>query len=191
MILTPDNEYSVLLDSSVLVPMPLCELLLRLAEEPAFYRPLWSELILQEVGISLVRDLHLTETQRDRRLTFMRTYFPEALVSVPADLPSALSCMPDPDDRHVVAAAIRGKADAILTLNLKHFPKECLQQYDIAAISPDEFLIDQFHLNPEGVLDKIDAQAVAIGDDRSKVIARLKNWVQAPRFATLINSRTP
>jgi len=190
MILTPDNEYSVLLDSSVLVPMPLCELLLRLAEEPAFYRPLWSELILQEVGTSLVRDLHHTEAQRDRRLTFMRAYFPEALVSVPVDLPNSLSCVPDPNDRHVVAAAIRGKADAILTLNLKHFPKDCLDQYDIAAISPDEFLIDQFQLNPEGVLDKIDAQAVAIGDDRSQVIKRLKNWVQAPKFAALVNART-
>src|SRR5436190_23181510 len=106
MILTPDNEYSVLLDSSVLVPMPLCELLLRLAEEPAFYRPLWSELILQEVGTSLIRDLGHTETQRDRRLTVMRKYFPEALVSVPVDLPHSLSCMPDTNDRHVVAAAI-------------------------------------------------------------------------------------
>src|SRR5437016_10444388 len=131
MILTPDNEYAVLLDSSVLVPMPLCELLLRLAEEPAFYRPLWSEPILQEVGTALVNDLGHTEAQRDRRVKFMREHFREALVSVPPDLPSALSCIPDPDDRHVVAAAIRGKADAILTLNLRHFPKECLEQYDI------------------------------------------------------------
>jgi predicted nucleic acid-binding protein len=190
MILTPDNEYSVLLDSCVLIPMPLCELLLRLAEEPALYRPLWSDPILQEVGISLVRDLGLTEKQRDRRLRFMRTFFPEATVEVPDNLSDALVCIPDPNDRHVLAAAIRGKADAILTLNRRHFPETCLQQYDVERMSPDEFLVAQFHLNPEAVLDKLDAQASAIRNERSQVIARLKGLLQAPNFATLIEQRT-
>ncbi|PYX10986.1 MAG: hypothetical protein DMG88_00550 [Acidobacteria bacterium] len=190
MILTPDNEYAVLLDSSVLVPMPLCDLLLRLAEEPALYRPLWSEQILQEVGIALINCLHHTETQRDRRLAFMRGSFPEALVSVPADLPQAVSCIPDPGDRHVLAAAISGRADAILTLNQRDFPKECLEQWNIAGMSPDEFLEHQFHLSPEAVLDKIDAQASAIRNERRQVIERLKQRLQAPKFAALIESRT-
>jgi predicted nucleic acid-binding protein len=190
MILTPDNEYSVLLDSCVLIPMPLCELLLRLAEEPALYRPLWSETILHEVGISLVRDLGLTETQRDRRLRFMGNFFPEAIVEVPDNLSDALACIPDPNDRHVLAAAIRGKADAILTLNRRHFPEKCLRQYDVERMSPDEFLVAQFHLNPEAVLDKLDAQASAIRNERSQVIARLKGLLQAPKFATLIQQRT-
>jgi predicted nucleic acid-binding protein len=189
MILTPDNEYCVLLDSCVLIPMPLCELLLRLAEEPALYRPLWSEPILQEVGFSLVTDLGLTETQRDRRLRFMRSFFPEATVEVPDNLSDALSCIPDPNDRHVLAA-IRGKADAILTLNKRHFPKTCLQQYDVERMSPDDFLVAQFHLNPEAVLDKLDAQAAAIRNERAQVIARLKDLLQAPKFAALIEQRT-
>lgn len=50
MILTPDNEYAVVLDACVLVPMSLCDTLLRLAEEPAMYRPLWSDEILAEVS---------------------------------------------------------------------------------------------------------------------------------------------
>jgi hypothetical protein len=53
MILTQDNEYAALLDACVLVPMCLCDTLLRLAEEPAMYRPLWSNEILQEVGTAL------------------------------------------------------------------------------------------------------------------------------------------
>jgi predicted nucleic acid-binding protein len=169
--------------------MPLCELLLRLAEEPALYRPLWSEPILQEVGFSLVTDLGLTETQRDRRLRFMRSFFPEATVEVPDNLSDALSCIPDPNDRHVLAA-IRGKADAILTLNKRHFPKTCLQQYDVERMSPDDFLVAQFHLNPEAVLDKLDAQAAAIRNERAQVIARLKDLLQAPKFAALIEQRT-
>jgi hypothetical protein len=89
-----------------------------------------------------------------------------------------------------VLAAIRGKADAILTLNKRHFPKTCLQQYDVERMSPDDFLVAQFHLNPEAVLDKLDAQAAAIRNERAQVIARLKDLLQAPKFAALIEQRT-
>jgi predicted nucleic acid-binding protein len=171
MILTPDHEYTVLLDACVLVPMPLCETLLRLAEEPALYRPLWSNLILQEVGRTLER-MTLSPAQVERRLAAMRATFPEALVPVPDDLASALTCIPDPNDRHVLAAAIKGKADAILTLNERDFPLECLDQYEIDRMSPDEFLIHQYHLNPAAVLDKLDAQAVAIRETRAAVTQR-------------------
>jgi len=100
MILTPDNEYTVLLDACVLVPMPLCETLLRLAEEPALYRPLWSESILQEVGNALER-MKYNSKQVKRRLDAMRSTFPEAFVPLPNDLIQALTCIPDPKDRHV------------------------------------------------------------------------------------------
>lgn len=52
------------------------------------------------------------------------------------------------NDRHVVAAAIRGQAEAIITYNLKDFPDEALAQFGISAIHPDEFLSDMFELNP-------------------------------------------
>jgi hypothetical protein len=55
MILTPDNEYSVVLDACVLAPMPLCDTLLRLAEEPGLYRPLWGEEILREVSDTILK----------------------------------------------------------------------------------------------------------------------------------------
>lgn len=77
MILTPDNEYAVVLDACVLYPMPLCDTLLRLAEDPSLYRPLWSDQILEEVGYTLIKHGY-TEAQRDRRLDFMRQFFPEA-----------------------------------------------------------------------------------------------------------------
>ncbi len=58
MIFTPGNDYSAVLDACVLVPMALCDLLLRLAEEPAMYRPLWSEQILTEMAKALKTKLH-------------------------------------------------------------------------------------------------------------------------------------
>jgi predicted nucleic acid-binding protein len=189
MILTPDNEYTVLLDACVLAPMPLCDTLLRLAEEPAFYRPLWSETILQEVGSVLERWGH-TPAQRERRLGFMRLHFPEACVDVPAGLLEAFTCVPDPNDRHVLAAAVRGHANAIITLNERDFPEECLKQYDMYRQSPDEFLIHQFHLSPELVLEKIDAQAIAIRQSRRQVIKRLDELCQAPKFTALLRKRS-
>jgi predicted nucleic acid-binding protein len=185
MILTPDNEYTVLLDACVLVPMPLCETLLRLAEEPALYRPLWSDPILQEVGTALERMKYRPE-QVKRRLDAMRNTFPEAFIPIPDDLIQALTCIPDPKDRHVLAAAIRGKADAILTLNERDFPPECLAQYDIDRMTPDEFLIHQYHLNTGAVLDKLDAQAVAIRETREAVTRRFRERFQAPKFADLV-----
>ena len=104
MILTPENEYTVILDACVLAPMPLCDTLLCLAEEPALYRPLWSEPILQEIGAVLVDHLGRTPEQRDRCLTFMRAFFPEASVVVQESLSNALTCIPDVNDRHVLAA---------------------------------------------------------------------------------------
>lgn len=188
MILTPDNEYTVLLDACVLVPMPLCETLLRLAEEPALYRPLWSDPILQEVGIVLGRMKYKPE-QVERRLNAMRNTFPEASVIIPDDLAHALTCVPDPSDRHVLAAAIRGKADAILTLNKRHFPQECLAQYDIDRMSPDEFFVNQYHLNRGAVLDKLDAQAAAITETREAVIKRFRELHQAPQFADIVEGK--
>jgi len=83
MILTQDNEYAVVLDACVLIPMPLCDTLLRLAEDPSMYRPLWSDQILQEVGIALEKKLGYSTAQTGYRLARMKEAFPEALVCIP------------------------------------------------------------------------------------------------------------
>jgi predicted nucleic acid-binding protein len=184
MILTRDNEYAVLLDACVLVPMPLCDTLLRLAEEPALYRPLWSERILLEVDNALAHKLHRSPIQVQRRLTQMREAFPEASVDVPENLIEVIACIPDADDRHVVAAAVRGNANAIITNNTKHFPGECLGQYGIDCQTPDEFLMHQFHLDPEQVLERLDSQGSNIGKDRAYVVERLR--IMVPTFSALI-----
>lgn len=178
-------SYTVVLDACVLVPMPLCDTLLRLAEEPATYRPLWSEQILLEVGDALEKKLKRTAFQQRRRIQAMRGAFPEAEVDVLADLARPITCVPDPNDRHVVAAAICGPADAIVTFNMRHFPSECTQQYGIVCQTPDQFLVQQFHLNPELVLEKLDSQAAALGQERSFVMRRLERM--APTFAGLVD----
>jgi predicted nucleic acid-binding protein len=164
--------------------MPLCDTLLRLAEEPALYLPCWSEQILQEVGGALEKKLHRSPIQVQRRLSQMRDAFPEASVEVPENLIEAIDCIPDANDRHVLAAAIRGNANAIITANTKHFPAECLGQWGIDCQTPDEFLIHQFYLDPEQVLEKLDGQGSNIGKDRAYIVERLR--VMVPTFSALV-----
>ncbi len=86
MISTHSRKYTAVLDACVLIPMCLCDTLLRFAEEPALYRPLWSELILKEAGNGLVSKIGLTAAQRDHRLREMQKAFPEAMTLSPPDL---------------------------------------------------------------------------------------------------------
>lgn len=112
----------------------------------------------------------------------MKQAFPEALVKIPANLDS-FHC-PDANDRHVLAAAVRGQANAIVTSNIKHFPETCLEEYGLLCQSPDDFLVNQFHLNPPLVIDKLDQQAAVRHKTRNDLIDTLKSIT--PQFAELL-----
>jgi len=187
LILTVDNEYAAVLDACVLVPMPLCDTLLRCAEDPALFRALWSEQILEEVKRTLLQKFGYTAAQVEYRLRMMREAFPEACVSVPPALLGAVPEIPDEADKHVVAAAIHEGAQVIVTSNVKHFPQEMLTPHHILVQSPDDFLIHQYHLNPDVVAEKIDTQASAIGQQRSVLLGLLARTL--PAFVELLKER--
>ncbi len=81
--------------------------------------------------------------------------------------------MPDKGDRHVLAAAIMSRANAIVTQNIKHFPKECFDKFGVLCQTADDFLIHQYHLCPQLLVDKIDDQAAGISQSRAYVIESL------------------
>jgi hypothetical protein len=186
MILNQDNEYAALLDACVLVPMCLCDTLLRLAEDPAMYRPLWSSEILREVGDALESKIGLTPIQSKRRIDKMNEAFPEASIQPAPCLAAPLDGIPDVGDRHVLSAAIAGHAHVIVTNNIKDFPSAYLAQFDILCQSADDFLIHQFHLNLSLVLDKLDGQAVNIHRQRSEILSTLR--LVAPKFVALVET---
>ena len=188
MIFYPGDNPAALLDACVLIPMCLCDTLLRLAKEPAMYRPIWSPAILQEVGNTLEHKLGFTSEQCSRRIRQMSRAFPDAMVQPRDPWHETLTGIPDPDDRHVLAAAITGRSNVLVTNNLKHFPQEYLAQFGILPQSADEFLMAHFRRNSPLVLERLDEQAADIRRRRADVISVLKRVV--PKFVNLVERAT-
>jgi len=117
----------------------------------------------------------------------MNKAFPEAMVTVPKSLAASLDGIPDKGDRPVLAAAIMAHANVIVTQNTRHFPKDYLDEFGILCQTADEFLIHQYHLGGQLVLDKLDDQAAGITKSREYVIKSLRN--AAPKFAELVEAR--
>ena len=120
------------------------------------YRPLWSERVLTEAQ-EAVEEIH-PGIDVGRRFTDMREAFGDALVTGWEELEPGI-LLPDENDRHVVAAAIRGSADAIVTANLADFPATALGPLGLEAVHPDDFLLDQLDLSPPTILQVIHEQA--------------------------------
>lgn len=151
-------RYAVVLDACVLVPVTLADTLLRIAERD-LYRPLWSARIVAE-AIDAIVEIHpnIPLDQVQRRFAAMDEAFEDARVGGWENLEATVA-LPDPDDRHVVAAAVRGRSDAIVTANVRDYPPEILGPLQIEIIHPDDFLLDQFDLAPRIVLDVLREQA--------------------------------
>src|SRR3546814_919723 len=145
--------YAVVLDTCVLYPMYLRDILLRLAEANT-YRPLWTEDILGELQTNLAEVIG--DDAAARIIALMREHFPDAMVSGHDALVAAMTN--DEKDRHVLAAAVRANAAAIITYNRSDFPPESTEPFDIEVIHPDEFLANQWDLAPSFVEEVIDAQ---------------------------------
>lgn len=151
-------RYTALLDACVLVPIALADTLLRVAERE-LYRPIWSDRIIGEAA-DAVLEIH-ADLEPDvvaKRFAAMNDTFKDASVEG-WDIFEGTIALPDPDDRHVVAAAMRGGADAIVTANVRDFPSETLGPLEIAIVHPDDFLLDQLDLAPRVVLEVLREQA--------------------------------
>ena len=141
-------RFPVLLDTCILVPAVLRDVLLT-AAEAGLYRPLWSPDILDALERTLTGDLGLEPAQASHARQEMEAFFPEALVTGYAHL--SASMMNHDGDRHVLAAAVQGGTDIIVTENLRHFPVAACEPHEIEAISTDEFLCDLLDLDAEGM----------------------------------------
>jgi predicted nucleic acid-binding protein len=137
-------QYTAVLDANVLYPALLRNVLLSLADAD-LYSAKWSVHIRDEWTRSLLRNKPGMEAQISAAARAMEEAIPDCLVSGYEHLIEGLQ-LPDPEDRHVLAAAIAGHADAIVTWNEKDFPREILDPFGIEIQTPDEFVLNQLML---------------------------------------------
>ena len=157
------SQLTALLDANVLYPAPMRDILLQLAVEGLF-RARWTADIHHEWIEALLRnEPHRDRAALERTRTLMDTAVGDALITGYEALIECLE-LPDADDRHVMAAAIVGRCDVIVTQNLQDFPAAVLQPYGIETQHPDDFLAHHLNLTPGKF-------CVAV----RKVRARLKN----------------
>lgn len=137
--------FKVVLDTNVLFPPYLRDLLLYLAER-RFYEVRWTDQILYELARSIKRnqpeELH---DKIDSMMADMNDAFEEARVTGYEDLIPIMQN--HPKDRHVLAAAVKDNVDMIVTNNIGDFPREACDKYEVEIMTPDEFLLCQWSLS--------------------------------------------
>lgn len=149
-------RYTAVLDACVLYPAPLRDVLMTLAVEGA-YRARWTAAIQDEWIRNLVeKRKDLDKEKLLRTASLMSEAVEDAIIQNYEYVIPSLE-LPDPNDRHVLAAAIVGHADAIVTFNLKDFPDKVVSQHAIEIMHPDDFLVAQYDLDQIGILSIIKA----------------------------------
>ncbi|WP_447925903.1 PIN domain-containing protein [Georgenia muralis] len=143
-------SFVVLYDANVLYPSTLRDLLIRVAQA-GLVQAKWTDQILDEVFDNLASNRPDLEPQRlARTRELMNLAVRDCLVKGYEPLIDAID-LPDPDDRHVLAAAIKARAQVIVTHNLKDFPSTVLEGWDMEAKAADDFILDQIDLNRDAV----------------------------------------
>ncbi|MET0250570.1 MAG: PIN domain-containing protein [Novosphingobium sp.] len=138
-------------DACVLYPAPLRDLLLELAASSLF-RAKWSDEIHEEwITNVLANRGDLSREKLERTRALMNEAVLDCLVEGHMDLIESLT-LPDPGDRHILAAAIHSGADAIVTFNLRDFLPLVANQYAIEVLHPDDFIRFQFDFDNAAVI---------------------------------------
>ena len=157
------SAFTALLDANVLYPAPIRDILLQLAVTDLFCAKWTAEIQGEWIDALLRNEPHRERAVLERTRSLMDRSVRDCLVTGYEVLVPQLE-LPDPSDRHVLAAAIVGRCDMIVTQNLRDFPDAALSPYGLEAQHPDTFLCNQLDLAPGMFCGAI-----------RKVRARLKN----------------
>ncbi len=137
-------KFKCVLDTNVIYPLWIRDLLMWFAFYE-LYTPKWSATIFDE-WITVMKRKGIETNEAINRANKMNLAFPDALVQNYEPLIDSLT-LPDLNDRHVLAAAIKTNADLIITNNLKDFPVDYLSSFGLKAKTPDDFFTDIIDLN--------------------------------------------
>ncbi len=160
-----------LLDACVLVPPVLREVLFAVAGQGLF-APLWSPRIVEEWARAAGRsEGPAAEAIARGEAARLAARWPGSVVMHQLEEEAAL-WLPDADDTHVLAAAIAGRADVIVTFNLRDFPRKALEGHGLHAQHPDAFLMSLWLAEP----DKVLAAADAVRQEAERLSARPQDF---------------
>ncbi len=144
------SKFTVVFDACVFYPAPLRDFLMHLSLTDLF-RSKWTADIHEEWIRNLLKNrTDLTREKLERTRQLMDSNVRDCLVTGYESLISTIT-LPDPNDRHVLAAAIKSHSQAIVTFNLKDFPREALAPWDIEVLHPDDFINCQVGLSSAAV----------------------------------------
>ena len=167
------GRYTCVLDACVLHPAFLQGTLLWFAAERLF-RPVWTVQIMDEWERSLAKRFGGPNEKVTTKRQLIEANFADAGVEFPPELLDCLH-LPDKDDRHVLAAALVSKADAIITSNLKHFPEEVCAPLEVEVIHPDTFLVNVIDLDQGRAIKALQKQRGAMaGYTQEQFLARFE-----------------
>ena len=166
----------VLIDACVLYPTVMREIVLGVAATGAF-EPLWSARILEEWRRAAAR----RGQDAGAEIALLSADWPRAAVAVPPGAQEALH-LPDPDDRHVLAAALAGGADALMTLNVRDFPLRILSSHGLARLEPDAMLAATASPEIAAVVEEVRARAERLSGEPWER-GRLLRKARLPRLA--------
>lgn len=173
-------DFKVFLDACVLANYGVCDLLLRLAERPRQFLPVWSEAVLVEVYGVHTGKLGWPDELATSFGHELRAHFPEAMSAGYEHLLPAVTN--DPKDRHVLAAAAHAGAPMILTFNLKDFRADALAPWGIEARHPQDYLLTLYEMDDVQVVSRIAAIAAKRGQDQEDILIHLGKSL--PKFAS-------
>lgn len=156
----PDVPFIVVYDANVLYPSSLRDLLIRVGQV-GLVRAKWTDEVLDETFRNLKRNRpDLDEGRLDRTRQLMNLSIRDVLVTGYEPLIPILE-LPDPDDRHVLAAAIKAGAQVIVTHNIRDFPATKLESWSVLAEDPDEFVLGLIDLDRQAVYAQVQRMADA------------------------------
>jgi predicted nucleic acid-binding protein len=158
-------------DACVLYPAPLRDLLLWLALTD-LYRAKWSTDIHEEWIRNVLKERPELKVKLARTRELMDCHARDCLVDGYKELIPGLT-LPDPDDRHVLAAAIRSGAAVIVTFNLKDFPASALTPYGIEAQHPDDFIAHLLDLAPGLVCGAVKRHRASLKNPQKTIVEYL------------------
>lgn len=177
-----------LLDANVLFPTVLREILIGVARA-GLYQPLWSGRILEEWARATIKLGPGAEEVARSEIATLCDEFPRAVVA-PAEAVERRLWLPDRDDVHVLASAIAGGADAIVTFNAQDFPRHLLSEEKIERLDPDQFLLRLHARTPgavAGVVGAVRAKAEHLSGEPQPLRPLLKR-ARLPRLAKAITN---